>query len=93
MDSWYGLVDPCIYTLCPVGTICESAKCVPLPEPTEDEAGQDDDLPVGSECDDIVNCFVDPCTYTTCPKGNVCQANYCGGCNAECVLAPEQTDK
>ena len=32
-----------------------------------------------------VYCFVNPCTYTTCGSGQRCVANYCGGCNADCV--------
>ena len=32
-----------------------------------------------------VNCFMNPCMFKTCRRGQRCVANYCGGCNADCV--------
>lgn len=39
----------------------------------------------GQKCPNEVNCFVNPCMYRECPVGYGCVANYCGGCNADCV--------
>jgi hypothetical protein len=32
-----------------------------------------------------VNCLVDPCLVNKCPSGTICRANYCGGCNFDCI--------
>ncbi|KAL3882932.1 hypothetical protein ACJMK2_029234, partial [Sinanodonta woodiana] len=32
-----------------------------------------------------VYCFMNPCILKQCPAGTHCSANYCGGCNAECL--------
>eukprot|EP00569_Conticribra_weissflogii_P000578 CAMPEP_0171355872 /NCGR_PEP_ID=MMETSP0878-20121228/45437_1 /TAXON_ID=67004 /ORGANISM="Thalassiosira weissflogii, Strain CCMP1336" /LENGTH=1315 /DNA_ID=CAMNT_0011861879 /DNA_START=77 /DNA_END=4024 /DNA_ORIENTATION=- len=44
---------------------------------------------VSSGCPDgqpEVNCLVDPCEVNTCADGTVCRANYCGGCNFDCII-------
>ncbi|KAL3882931.1 hypothetical protein ACJMK2_029233, partial [Sinanodonta woodiana] len=33
----------------------------------------------------LVQCFVNPCITALCPSGTTCRANYCNGCNADCI--------
>jgi hypothetical protein len=32
-----------------------------------------------------VNCLVDPCRVNECPPGTTCKANYCRGCDYDCI--------
>ena len=44
------------------------------------------------QCNDPVNCFANPCDVQQepCQDGFECVANYCGGCNALCVVSKKK---
>jgi hypothetical protein len=95
-------VDPCEFTSCEDGQVCESnycggcnARCVD-DGMTENSATltPNHDCPRGlchnpdGLCEAEMYCHVDPCNGHDCEFGKVCQTNMCGGCHAVCAPDP-----
>eukprot|EP01061_Rhynchopus_euleeides_P000270 TRINITY_DN10184_c0_g1_i5.p2 TRINITY_DN10184_c0_g1~~TRINITY_DN10184_c0_g1_i5.p2 ORF type:complete len:227 (+),score=47.90 TRINITY_DN10184_c0_g1_i5:61-681(+) len=56
-----------------------------------DTASCNDGLKCECTQDTLANCLVDPCTAADCKDGYECVANYCGGCNHQCVKTVAKT--
>lgn len=70
----------------------QDADCALLlpPPPAEDCPVEGECLNRDGECKQKVNCLADPCLYNQynhCLSNEVCVANYCGGCDHDCIPA------